>query len=124
MEQASTESQSLIMPANLHILCGPEGSGKTRRLMERGRQVAFGSTLWIGPDADALEAVRQRWPEGRASSFLPRLVTFQDLADEIIRCQDPGARSMADSQRRLLLDTLIQELRQAGGLSHFEAVIE
>jgi hypothetical protein len=47
------------MTAVVHIVCGPAGAGKTRRLREHYRgavREAIGAALWLGPTARYVEA--------------------------------------------------------------------
>src|SRR2546430_62703 len=99
------------MSATVHILCGPAGSGKTARLRERYRALAAdpGAALWLGPTRRAVEAVRESLLDG-PSLLAPRLLTFQDFADEIVRANDPAARPLSDVQRRLLIEEIVAEL--------------
>ena len=57
------------MPAAVHLLTGPAGSGKTARLLECFRAIqteAFGTALWIVPSRRAADALR---PNLAASGF-------------------------------------------------------
>ncbi len=113
------------MSATVHILCGPAGSGKTSRLLERYRAAAAvpGSALWLGPTRRAVEAIRETLLDGPAL-LAPHLFTFQDFAEEVVRANDPTARPLSDVQRRLLADDLIADLHRRKELSHFERVAE
>lgn len=115
----------VLMSATVHILCGPAGSGKTARLLERYRAAAtgLGAALWLGPTHRAVEAVRESLLGGPAL-LAPRLFTFQDFAEEVIRANDPAARPLSDVQRRLLADDLVADLHRRGELSHFERVVD
>lgn len=114
------------MTATVHILWGPSGSGKTRRLCEvlRDTDAAPGATLWIGPSQRALETVRTRLLSAGVCDRWPRLLTFQDFAEEILRTNDPTARPLSHAQRRLLVETVIEELHARGELSWFGRVAE
>jgi ATP-dependent helicase/DNAse subunit B len=115
------------MTATVRILCGPAGSGKTQRLLERYRTVArqaVGTALWLGPSHRHVEALRPQLLQGSGGCLGPNLFTFQDFAEEIIRSNDPPARPLSHLQRRLLVDDLIAELHTRGQLSHFHGVVE
>jgi ATP-dependent helicase/DNAse subunit B len=115
------------MPAAVHLLCGPAASGKTRHLLDRYQEVsrvAPGSALWLGPSRRALEAVRQRLADRGEGLLAPNLFTFQDFADELVRCNDPDARPLSHAQRRLLADDLVADLHARGQLSHFKGVVD
>jgi ATP-dependent helicase/DNAse subunit B len=115
------------MPARVRILCGPAGSGKTRRLLPRYREVAgaaFGAALWLAPTRRSVEAIRPQLLAGRSACLAPNLITFQDFAEEIIRVNDPAARPLSHVQRRLLAEEIVAELHGRGQLSHFRGVVE
>jgi ATP-dependent helicase/nuclease subunit B len=113
------------MSATVHILCGPAGAGNTARFQERYRTVAadLGAALWLGPTRRAVEAVRESLLDG-TSLVAPRLFTFQDFADEIIRVHDATAQPLSDVQRRLLADDMVADLHRAKELSHFDRVAD
>src|SRR5437870_1054352 len=104
----------------VRVLCGPAASGKTERLLARCR-AGGGAALWLGPTRRSVEAVRLRLPTGGPA---PRLFTFQDFAEEIIRCHDPTARPLSNPHRRLLADDLVADLHAAGQLPHFGGVVD
>jgi ATP-dependent helicase/DNAse subunit B len=115
------------MPAALYLDCGPAGSGKTARLLDRYRAVAgggVGTALWLGPTRRAVEAVREGLLTGGGRYLDPHLWTFQDFADELIRVNDPGARPLTNVQRRLLVDEVVADLHARGELSHFQRVAD
>jgi ATP-dependent helicase/nuclease subunit B len=113
------------MSATVHILCGPAGSGPTARLLDRYRAVAAdpGAALWLGPTRRAVEAVREALLDG-PSLLAPRLCTFQDFADEIVRANDPDARPLSEVQRRLLVEDIVAELHQGKELPYFARVVD
>src|SRR5262245_5960912 len=114
------------MTAAVRILCGPAGSGKTQRLLERYRAATrrgLCAALWLGPTHRHVEALRPRLFDGHAC-LAPHLFTFQDFAEEIIRVNDPAARPLSHVQRRLLADDLVADLHREGKLSHFHSVAE
>jgi ATP-dependent helicase/DNAse subunit B len=53
---------------------------------------------------------------------LPR--TFAEFAGDVIRANDPLARSLSATQRRLLLEELVAHLEAEGELGHFRRVLE
>ncbi len=115
------------MAAAAHVLCGPACSGKTQRLLERYCALAGtapGAVLWLGPTRRAVESVRLRLAEARQGCLGLSLFTFQDFADEVVRCNDPTARPLSHLQRRLLADELVSELHGRGQLGHFHRVVD
>jgi ATP-dependent helicase/DNAse subunit B len=115
------------MAAKVHILCGPAGSGKTGRLLERYREVvaqAIGAALWLGPTRRGVESVRERLVPASGALLAPNLITFQEFAEEVIRVNEPTSRPLANVQRRLLADTLVADLHARGELSHFARVVD
>src|SRR5262249_34859785 len=111
------------MHASVHILCGPAASGKTQRLLTRFREVAakgIGTALWLGPLQRYVESIREQL----AGCLAPRLFTFQDFADEIVRVNDQKARPLSHVQRRLLLADIVAEMHSRGALKHFDQVAD
>jgi ATP-dependent helicase/DNAse subunit B len=112
------------MTARVSILGGPAGAGKTRHLLERHRAVAGsgppGAALWLCPSHRAALALRSRL----GGVLCPGLFTFQDLAEEVLRVNDPSARPLSHVQRRLLAEELIAGLHARGRLPHFQGVID
>jgi ATP-dependent helicase/DNAse subunit B len=112
------------MSATVTILCGPAGSGKTGRLLERFRactRAVPGSALWLGPTRRGVEAVLERLREGPDG---PRLLTFSEFIDELLQANDPLNRPLSGVQRRLLLDDVMSRLQEDGELSYFERVLD
>jgi ATP-dependent helicase/DNAse subunit B len=115
----------VVMSATVHILCGPAWSGTSARLLERYRAVASdpGAALWLGPTRRAVQAVRESLLAGPCL-LAPRLFTFQDFAEEIIRANDAAAQPLSDAQRRLLVDDIIAEMLQGKELPYFDRVAD
>jgi ATP-dependent helicase/DNAse subunit B len=115
------------MAAAVHILTGPPGSGKTRRLIERARDLnraAVGATVWLVPTYRHLEWLRDRLVEHDCGGVGLHLLTFQDLAEEIIRHHDPAARPLSQVQRRLLVEAVLADLHHRKEFAHFGRVVE
>jgi ATP-dependent helicase/DNAse subunit B len=116
------------MAAAVRVLCGPAGSGKTQRLIERYQSAVrsdpLGAALWLGPTHRAVEAGRPRLYAGLGGCVGARALTFQDFADELVRVNDPAARPLSHVQRRLLAEDIVAELHARGRLSHFRGVID
>ncbi len=121
------DEASFFMTTNVQLLCGPAGSGKTSRLLERCAAVAAsapGAALWLAPTRRAADAVRERLLDFAPDLLGSRLLTFEDLAEDLIRVNDPLARPLSNVQRRLLGDDIVAELHRTGELSHFAGVVD
>jgi ATP-dependent helicase/DNAse subunit B len=115
------------MTASVHLVCGPAGSGKTSRLLLRYRSVArsmVGGALWVAPTRRAAEEIRPRLVEEDKPLLAATVFTFQDLAEEVIRVNDPAARPLTNVQRRLLADDIVADLHAGGQLSHFQRIAD
>jgi ATP-dependent helicase/nuclease subunit B len=113
--------------AVVYLLCGPAHSGKTAWLLERYRAVSrqtVGAALWIGPTNRNLEALRARLVGDGGTVLAPNLYTFQHLADEMVRVNEPVSRPLSDLQRRLLTDDVVADLYDRAELKHFGPVVD
>ncbi|MFN4259648.1 MAG: PD-(D/E)XK nuclease family protein [Gemmataceae bacterium] len=113
------------MTAQVHLLCGPAGTGKSRRLMRRYHELAgagFGQVLWLAPTRRAVEQLKPRLLAGLPGCLAPNVWTFQDFVEEIIRVNDPTAQPLSELQKRLLVSDLIMQMRDKGELPHFDKV--
>jgi ATP-dependent helicase/DNAse subunit B len=115
------------MTASVTILCGPAGSGKTGRLLERLRacvRAAPGSALWLGPTRRGVEATLASLGQPLPGPDGPRLMTFAEFIDEILQVNDPTAQPLSGVQRRLLLEDVVDRLQGDKELSYFEHVLD
>ncbi len=106
------------MTAKVNILESSQSSALTERLLRRfhdGQNI-----LWISPTRRAATAVRQRL----ATCLNPLVFSVDELAEEIIVTNDPTAVPLTTTGRRMLLDTVIDQLRSAGELAEFGKVCE
>jgi ATP-dependent helicase/nuclease subunit B len=71
-----------------------------------------------------VEAISRDLCGSQPAALAPRLFTFQDFAEEIIRVNDPAARPLSNIQRRLLADDIVEKLHAEGELSHFQRIID
>jgi ATP-dependent helicase/DNAse subunit B len=113
------------MSGVVHVVTGPDGSGKTERLLARYRSVAragVGTAVWLTPTRRAADERRRQLAP--ASFLSPGVFPLQDFVDEVIRVNDPAACPLSDVQRRLLADDLVGQLHAEGELSHFHRVVD
>jgi ATP-dependent helicase/DNAse subunit B len=105
----------------LHILRGPARSGKTVKLLERCRAVGgTGNVLWLTPSLRRADQLRAQL------AGIPGLLllTFEELAGEMIAANEPELRPLPRCQARLIIDEVIADLLHHRHLSHFERVAE
>jgi ATP-dependent helicase/DNAse subunit B len=112
------------MAATITILCGPAGSGKTGRLLERLRACAPHTALWLGPTQRGVETILNRLGDALPTPQGPRLFTFAEFIDEILQVNDATVRPLSGVQRRLLLEEVVSRLHGDGDLSYFERVLD
>src|SRR6516164_754190 len=115
------------MTASVTIVCGPAGSGKTSRLLERFHAVAAqgpGRALWIAPSRRAADVLRPRLLPRTGGLCGAFVLTFDDFLDAVVRASDPAGRSLSPAQRRLLLDDVVLSLQQRKQLPLFHPVLE
>jgi ATP-dependent helicase/DNAse subunit B len=114
------------MPATVHLVLGPPGADRTGRLAAAFRQAAaagFGSALFLLPTRRHAEQVRERLTSA-PGMLAPHVLDVQAFADELVRLNDPAIRPLPDIDRRLLLDAVLAELKEAGELPYFAAVAD
>jgi ATP-dependent helicase/DNAse subunit B len=115
------------MTAAVHVLCGPAGAGKTRRLIERFLEVAQsepGAALWLGSTRRNIEALRQQLLLPGDACLAPQIFTLSDFVAEVIQHNDSAARPLSEVQRRLLTEDVVADLHARGELAHFHRVID
>ncbi len=116
------------MPATVRLVLSPPGADRTPRLLAAYRAAvadAPGSALVLLPTRRHADALRgQLLAGGSTSRLLPHVHDLQGFADELVRANNPALRPLSGLQRRLLLDGVISELRDAGELGPFAAVAD
>jgi ATP-dependent helicase/nuclease subunit B len=116
------------MPAIVQLIVGPPGADLTGRLVEAYRKVTragLGTALFLVPTRRDADQVRGRLlAPGTAAVVAPHILTIQTFADELVRTNDPTLRPLSDLDRKLLLDSVLADLREAGELPYFAAVVE
>ncbi len=114
------------MPANVHLLLGPAGSGKTAALLAHARSRLRrdpGCVLWLAPTRRAIEELRGRIAQTGGMCGL-RLLTFADLAEQILEGEETSSRLLSSAQRRLLVEEMVSDLADRRELAHFGAVCD
>src|SRR4051812_5134708 len=103
------------------ILRGPARSGKTGQLLERCRSIdAPGTVLWLTPSLRRADQLR---PQLAGVQGL-LLLTFEELAGELIAANEPALRPLPRCQTRLIIDEVLADLLHHRHLAHFERVAE
>lgn len=104
------------------VLCGPAGCGQTREAVrEYVQQVkAHGedSALLLLPTLLACQRTRRSLMEEGSFSALfdPRILTFPELAELVLRANRKSVARISAAQRHLLMRQVLRELCQAGAL--------
>jgi len=114
------------------ILIGPPRTGKTTRVLDRYRAllaegVAAERILLLVPTRLAVEAALDRLM--RAADAPPvlvgaRILTFENLAHEIVRRHLPRATRMSPLGKRLLLEDIVAGLRERGAFRTYARIAE
>ena len=109
--------------ARVHLVVGPPGADLAGRVAEAHRAAAgaFGAALFLLPTRR--HADRFRLLDGGAV-LAPQVFDLQAFADAVVRANDPTVRPLADADRRLLLDSVLAELREANELPYFAGVAD
>src|SRR5438874_4099435 len=113
------------MPATVHLVLGPPGADRTARLAAAFRDAAaagFGAALFLVPTRRHAEQVRERL--AAPALLAPHVYSLRAFADELVRANDPLLRPLSDPDRRVHLDAVLAELRDAGELPYFAAVAD
>ncbi len=115
------------MPAQITILCGPAGSGKTEQLLARYREALRqrppGATLWLAPNWRVAADVRDRLLRGTlAGCFAPGVMTFAQYAQSVLRAVRVPIRPVNLLMKRELIRQLIASQSSAGRLRHFQSI--
>src|SRR5262249_19727057 len=115
------------MSATVHLVVGPPGADRLARLVDAFRATAaeFGSALFLVSTRRHAIQVRERLLTADSPALLgPLVLDLQAFADEMVRSNDPALRPLSDLDRRLLLDSVLSEPRDAGELPYFAAVAD
>ena len=117
--------------ANVELILGPAGAGKTERvrcvmqaeLVARQAEGRFGTTLWITPTGRSRRQVlRSLMSASLPVCFQPQVLTFAAFAEGLLRTAPVAVRPLSRSARRKLLRDLIDDLNRRGQLNYFGKV--
>ena len=117
------------MPTPIHVIAGPAGSGKTDRLLSAycssDSDSVIGKRLWIAPTHRAAQDVRSRvLGPGRSAFLEPRVLTFEQLASQILAKSDDFVRPIDRLVQRRILTQLINEVLEQKKLNYFRTIAE
>lgn len=124
------------MVAQLQLILGRAGTGKTAHLLDRYRTALadsrekrqFGRTLWLAPTRKACRALECRLLSGDAVAIgRPQVMTFDDFAEKILfqaalRRPDERILPISNLERRWIVRQLLDRLLADGRLPYFAAV--
>ena len=117
--------------AHVELIIGPAGAGKTRRALLAYRaalaaEVAdrrFGSCLWITPTGRSRKHVLRSLTDSDSPvCFGPRVLTFEQFAEQVLRSAPITIRPLSRIGKRKLLRDLIDDLRHRKQLPYFAKV--
>ncbi len=116
--------------AQVTLLCGPGGTGKTQAVLKRyRRKVEAGGTsrvLLLLPHPRAVQHVRRALAADCSSGglFAPLIMTFPELASRLLDENGETATETSPVLQRLLLAEAIARVRTQTGLTHLEQVAD
>ena len=119
--------------ANLTLLTGIAGSGKTTALLKIYRdalsrglaQSRPGLTLWLSPTNRAQAEIRRRLlDDSLAAAFRPNLFTFDGFADEVLKSAAQTVTPLSPAMQRILLRRVVNLLATQGELKHFGRIVK
>ncbi len=115
------------MPASVHVVAGPAGSGKTESLLARYRdwlrREALGALLWISPTHRSAAAVRAELLRGELRACLrPAVMTFAQFAEQVLAASDQIVEPITDLAKRQILRRLLRTAADAGRLTYFRPI--
>lgn len=110
------------------LLCGPPGSGKTRRVVDlyvrRAEEQGDDAVALLVPSLRAAALLSARIASHRACGglFDPRIFTFPALAETLLDANGEPVRRLTDLQRHLVLRDLVSRLQADGKLGGLSAL--
>lgn len=117
--------------ADMEILVGPAGAGKTTALLAAYRtalaaalrEQRLGTLLWLSPTHRACEQVRRKLSEPPATAILsPQVMTFDGFADRILQFAPVTTRPLPSVMQRVLVRHLIDDQLRSGNLTYFGGI--
>lgn len=121
------------MSAQVEILTGLPGSGKTARLLadyrtalgSSPREVSPGSTLWLTPTERSRQLVlSQLLHEELPVCLAPNVLTFDGFAERVLAESQRYVASLGESAKRTLLRNIIADLKRDKQLPYFYSIAE
>jgi ATP-dependent helicase/DNAse subunit B len=114
------------MAAQVVVLAGPAGVGKTARLLtvyqEQVGRAEPGGALWISPNWRAVEELRRGLLTHRPGCFAPGIMTFDRFAEAVVEYGGVRARLIDGSMQRWLIWGLVEEGRRSGKIRYFAQI--
>jgi len=121
------------MVAEIDLLIGPAGRGKTARLLARYRQylceaaarLEIGGGLWLTPTEQSAAFIRQQLlDDDLTACFNPQVLTFSRFADRVLRDSPVAAAPLSPMLQRVLLRQITEGLASEGKLTYFQPIAE
>ncbi len=121
------------MNADIHVLTGPAGSGKTDRMLARYRtclrdaaeKLEIGRSLWLTPTHFSAAQIREQLlTPDLGACFNPQVFTFSGFADRVLRDSPAQVTPISRTLQRILVRGLIDQLHTDGRLPYFAPIAE
>lgn len=121
------------MAAQIEVITGIAGSGKTARLLEiyRGELLRAaanatpGTALWLTPTHRSRRTVLEALLDGVAGGlFAPNVFTFDEFAERILQSSGDDVQPLSSVMRRMLVRQIIDRLQRNGRLSYFGPIAQ
>ncbi len=115
----------------MEIVTGIAGTGKTTYCLEQYRSAIrqanlegkLGTTLWITPTHRAGQAVLKQLPDKDLPClWSPGVMTFDQFAEQVIQRSGLTASMLNPAQRRMLIESIVRQIREQGQLNYFSRI--
>ena len=115
----------------LEIVTGIAGTGKTEYCLQRYREAIgqanlqgkLGTTLWITPTHRLGQAVQLEILSAELSCcWSPGVLTFDQFASQVLQRGGISASMLNPAQRKMMIESVIQELDHQKKLSYFHQI--